>query len=439
MPGGRAAFPSVSSEAINDAFFDLLDTDHDGKISLKELAAAPEVLMKLDADEDECVSVNELLRQPAPAANPYGAAVALMGALTPAPAPNLPGLFLAASDGADPAELPRQLLQHYGKGANTLTRAALGMDRRTFDRLDADGDGKLDDQELARFADRPADVEVKVRLGDNASGKPAVEVLGDPKDAAVAASSTPDGVVRLDLDNARLDLQVADGGARPAAPNALRERILAEFKAADRDNNGYLDETEAMQSRVFRNLFKAMDRDGDGKLFEKEVIAYLDAMQDLQTAAAAACVSANFGDNSRGLFDLADLNHDGKLSLREMRQMVKLIDKLDKDGDGKIARSEIQKSYQLAFQRGPTASQPFNGRIALAAPFDGGRVGRPAPDSARGPLWFRKMDRNHDGDVSRKEFLGTDEEFKKLDLDGDGLISADEAEQADRTLRKGTP
>ena len=39
-----------------------------------------------------------------------------------------------------------------------------------------------------------------------------------------------------------------------------------------------------MQSRVFRNLFKAMDRDGDGKLFEKEVIAYLDAMQDLQSA-----------------------------------------------------------------------------------------------------------------------------------------------------------
>ena len=37
-----------------------------------------------------------------------------------------------------------------------------------------------------------------------------------------------------------------------------------------------------MQSRLFRGLFKVMDRDGDGKVFEKEMIAYLDAMQDLQ-------------------------------------------------------------------------------------------------------------------------------------------------------------
>ena len=41
------------------------------------------------------------------------------------------------------------------------------------------------------------------------------------------------------------------------------------------------------------------------------------------------------------------------------------------------------------------------------------------------------MDRNGDGDVSRREFLGTPEEFKKLDLDGDGLISREEAEKAE--------
>ena len=40
------------------------------------------------------------------------------------------------------------------------------------------------------------------------------------------------------------------------------------------------------------------------------------------------------------------------------------------------------------------------------------------------------MDRNGDGDVSRREFLGTDEEFRRLDRDGDGLISAEEAEPA---------
>jgi hypothetical protein len=46
------------------------------------------------------------------------------------------------------------------------------------------------------------------------------------------------------------------------------------------------------------------------------------------------------------------------------------------------------------------------------------------------------MDRNGDGDVSTREFLGTAEEFKRLDLDGDGLISLEEAIKADEMLRK---
>ena len=41
------------------------------------------------------------------------------------------------------------------------------------------------------------------------------------------------------------------------------------------------------------------------------------------------------------------------------------------------------------------------------------------------------MDRNRDGDVSRREWIGSKEEFDRLDLDHDGLISLEEAEKSE--------
>jgi hypothetical protein len=46
------------------------------------------------------------------------------------------------------------------------------------------------------------------------------------------------------------------------------------------------------------------------------------------------------------------------------------------------------------------------------------------------------MDRNRDGDVSRKEWLGTEDEFRRIDTDGDGLISLQEAEAYDKLMRQ---
>ena len=63
-------------------------------------------------------------------------------------------------------------------------------------------------------------------------------------------------------------------------------------------------------------------------------------------------------------------------------------------------------------------------------------MGQPTAVTARGPLWFRKMDRNGDGDVSLREFLGTKEQFDRIDIDHDGMISVEEAEVYDALTRE---
>jgi Ca2+-binding EF-hand superfamily protein len=194
---------------------------------------------------------------------------------------------------------------------------------------------------------------------------------------------------------------------------------------------------EAMRSPLYRNLFKLIDRDGDGKVFEKEVLAYLDAVQGMQAAARLGCASVALTSEGKGLFELLDTDGDGRLSVRELRNAVRLIAELDRDGDGCISKAEIPRCSQATFRMGPPAGDDGGDRRLVRARLRGALNGpEAAPKPQRGPEWFRKMDRNGDGDVSRREFLGTDEQFKEIDTDGDGLISVEEAEAYDRKLRE---
>jgi Ca2+-binding EF-hand superfamily protein len=123
--------------------------------------------------------------------------------------------------------------------------------------------------------------------------------------------------------------------------------------------------------------------------------------------------------------------------VREMRQGPKLLEQLDRDGKGQLTRDDLPRNYLLTLKRGPSDRGDANPQAAFLALYMG--AGQSEPEQPKtGPVWFRKMDRNRDGDVSRKEFLGSDEDFRMIDTDGDGLISLEEAEKADARFRKDT-
>jgi hypothetical protein len=120
------------------------------------------------------------------------------------------------------------------------------------------------------------------------------------------------------------------------------------------------------------------------------------------------------------------------LSLRELKTAWDRLAPLDQNKDGFISLEEIPRQYHLTLSQG--LNRNFGGRAQF--------IGQPGPFSrvtAKGPLWFRKMDRNGDGDVSPREFLGTAEDFKKIDTNGDGLIDPQEAEKADEWFKKRQP
>jgi len=422
----------VGRQAISrtDALFDQLDRDKDGELARPELAAIAGSLRPLDFDDDEMISALEL----EPARSPVYIALADDAA-------NRRGTYVAFPpvlelvSGESSFRPARMLLKKYDKGKgdvpgrpdNKLSPEEFAIDPEVFSSADSNKNDSLDTDELRKFiAKAPFDLTIVVNMPADKSGTAAavrVEAAGDlPKGAQVRRLA--DGEVEFKIGQIRLDIQV-DAGTSVAED--VKRTLSQQFKAADANKDGYLEGAElapfnAPQSPL-AGLVEVIDRDGDGKVYLKELLEFADR----QLEAARRRLVVTTADQGRAIFGVLDLDRDRRLGAREVMRSVDRAMTWDGNGDGRVSPDEIPYHFQVAIARSGLPGLTGETTVIRAARSMAANGSGP---QAPGPDWFQKMDRNHDGDISRREFLGPRDQFDRLDRDNDGLIDADEARAA---------
>jgi len=151
------------------------------------------------------------------------------------------------------------------------------------------------------------------------------------------------------------------------------------------------------------------------KVFGEEIAAFL--RQDALLTSNRIHVTIT--DEKKELLSLVDGDNDGKLSLRELSEAKQRLLRLDSNKNGQLDSDELLGLLRIAFTRGSNLHERPLFQPTVRASVNRGN--RTATD------WFTKMDTNGDGDISKREFLGTPELFEAFDDNHDGLLSRLEA------------
>jgi EF hand len=134
-------------------------------------------------------------------------------------------------------------------------------------------------------------------------------------------------------------------------------------------------------------------------------------------AVVASQVRMMVHDQCDALCEVLDANADGRLGEREITTSPQRLLDYDANKNGQLEPDELPYTMIVAVMRGESPGEQSFYRPRSPAV-------RPSADA---PAWFVHADFNGDGDVSRREFLGTSAEFSRLDANGNGYISVEEA------------
>jgi hypothetical protein len=381
----------------------LLDADGDGTLSAAEIAAAPERLKSRDADDNDVLEATEL--GTAATGRRVGAGA---GTRPTAGQTNVP-LSVLLGPTARAADLFSVLKTAYAKDGE-LTSKSFPALKRLFDELDANHDDQLKENEVLALNRVAPHVRLKISFGDKAQGA-VIDSIAAELEKPTSSGAAGTAVV---LPGVKVAFAANPGRPRTYDYSQYGKQLLANY---DKNSNGYIDKDEMPAGQAAQ--FAMWDENADDKVYAEEIVA----SYERQTAPRMSQVAASVSMQGNSLYAGLDANGDGRLGLREMRLASERIRSFDKNNDGQVSGPEIPVSMTVGFGLG-------GGYYGGYTAFGGGGRQPGTPAAQRGPDWFTRMDRNGDGDLTEREFLGTPEQFKKLDANSDGFIDLKEAEAA---------
>ena len=398
-------FSLDESDAQADAvttspIFKWLDTNGDELLDLQERNSAVSRIWKNDAEDDRIIRAGDF--NPNPNGN-----MAMRRRRRSRP----PRKAIVLKKYSNWSKLLYLVEERYAYG-NPITIHDIPDFAELFNELDADQDEFISPREFSEVATISPHVSLTVRYGVDLAERVTLDHV-DP-DLAITSMSATNDRVQLAIAGSVIEFTIAD----PNVQIAIDQQLDTAFQQFDADNDGTfsMEEFESLEGLI-ATPFSVTDANGDDKVDREELAASVRGQQ----AAQQDQISGRVGARQQPLFGQLDINGDGQLTVREVDLIPERLLLLDENGDGVVTASERPNSISIQLSRGVALQD----RVAIATP----DVPTPPTDQS-GPAWFRSMDFNRDGEISRREFIGPIESFETLDQNGDQFVSLSEATAA---------